>query len=81
MLKAFCSFRWEDQVLVVAFVIFAISIVLGLVITSKEEIAVWTYRKVNKLIEKLQEWTAILSDDEPFDASWMDAEKYAEANR
>ena len=57
-------------------VLLALSISAGVIITSKEELFRWIYRKIATLISKLEEWTAILRDDEPFDASWMDADKW-----
>ena len=73
------SLRWQDQCVIVLSTILVVSIIIGIVLTSRNELAVWTYRKVNKLIKKLESLTEWLSDDEAFDPEWMDAEKWRES--
>lgn len=75
----FFTLRWEDQCVIVLATILVVSIIIGIVLTSRNELAVWTYRKVNKLIEKLENLTEWLSDDEAFDPEWMDAKKWEES--
>ena len=77
----FFSLRWQDQCVVALTTMLVFSIIVGVVLTSRNELAVWLRRKIQILIAKLESLTEWLSDDEAFDPEWMDAEKWGESRR
>lgn len=77
----FLSLRWQDQCVVALTTMLVFSIIAGVVLTSRNELAVWLRRKIMILIAKLESLTEWLSDDEAFDPEWMDAAKWEESRR
>lgn len=77
----FFSLRWQDQCVVALTTMLVFSIIVGVVLTSRNELAVWLRRKIMILIAKLESLTEWLSDDESFDPEWMDAAKWEESRR
>ena len=77
----FFSLRWQDQCVVALTTMLVFSIIVGVVLTSRNELAVWLRRKIQILIAKLESLTEWLSDDEAFDPEWMDAENWGESRR
>ena len=76
MIREFLTLRGIDQCLILFFICFAVAIVAGLFITSREELERAARRMITGWIMKREAWqAAVLRDDEPFDSSWM---KYRE---
>ena len=79
MVKEFLTFRGIDQCLIILFMIFSLAVIAGLIITGREEMEREARRLIWRVIVKLETWeAAVLRDDEPFDASWMEYKKWKE---
>lgn len=67
----FMSFPVWDRILIVGFIIFSIYIIACLVIMTVPERRRKIARLIVRLCDKLEDMTAAMRDDEPYDASWM----------
>lgn len=72
------SFPVWDRILIVAFIIFSIYIIACLVIMTAPERRRKIARLIGRLCDKLEDMTAAMRDDEPYDPRWMDADKWEE---
>lgn len=60
-----------DRILIVGFIIFSIYIIACLAIMTAPERRRKIARLIGRLCDKLEDMTAAMRDDEPYDASWM----------
>ena len=81
LMKQLMSLRHIDICLVLMFAVFAVAIIVGIVVTSKEEIAIYVYRKVTAITERIESFNKQFSYQDEFDPDWMDAQKYMESKR
>ena len=80
LMKQLMSLRHIDICLVLMFAVFAVAIITGIVVTSKEEIAICVYRKITAIIESVEAFNKQFAYDDEFQ-EWMDAQKYMESKR
>lgn len=74
----FMSLRIWDRILIIGFIIFSVYLIACLIIMTAPERRRRLARWINRLCDKLEEMTAVMRDDEPYDASWMKAEEWEE---
>ena len=74
----FMSLRIWDRILIIGFIIFSVYLIACLIIMSAPERRRRLARWISRLCDKLEEMTAVMRDDEPYDASWMKAEEWEE---
>ena len=65
----FTSLPVWDRILIVAFIMFSIYIIACLAIMTERRRKI--VRLIGRLCDKLEDMTAAMRDDEPYDASWM----------
>ena len=76
----FRSLLFWDKVLIVAFTIFIVCILIGILYVNMPILQRIVKRKLTLLIEKLEKKTAWLSDYEEYDEEWMDYERWKKTN-
>ena len=69
-----------DKVLIIAFIIFALAIITGILYVNVPLIQLWMIRKLNWLIEKLEAFNNRMSDFDKYDEEWMVYEKWKATN-
>ena len=67
----FTSLPVWDRILIVAFIMFSIYIIACLAMMTTPERRRKIVRLIVRLCDKLEDMTAAMRDDEPYDASWM----------
>lgn len=65
-----------DKVLIIAFIIFALAIITGILYVNVPLIQLWMIRKLDWLIEKLEAFNNRMSDFDKYDEEWMVYEKW-----
>ena len=70
--------RTIDQILVLAFIMFAATIVTLLIIVSHEAMREWFLGKVIDLTDRIERFNERMNDDERFDSNWMDYSAWKE---
>lgn len=72
----FTSLLVWDRVLIVCYIFFMIFLIAALIVMSAPQRRRRMERKLTGWANRLEALTASMRDDEPFDAEWMDAEKW-----
>lgn len=68
-----------DKVLIVFYIIFALSLICGIVYVNVPVIQTAVRRKLIHFAERVEEFNRQMNDDEPFDANWMDYPSWKES--
>lgn len=74
------GFLFWDKVLIVAFVIFIIAIILGILYVNIPVIQLWMIRKLNALITKIESFSKRMNDWDDYDEEWMDYKNWEQTN-
>lgn len=75
-MKDFAGFLSYGNVLIILILLYVTVIAIGTLITNSAGVQQFIRRKAIRFVVWLEKVNSLMKDDEPFDASWMDAKKW-----